>query len=119
MDKICINGIKTYGHHGALPEEKRLGQPFLVSLELELDVHPAAAGDDLNLTVNYADAIQRVETALKGPPAHLIETLAERIADAILLDFPRVQRVTVEVAKPYAPVATDFKGIAVIITRGR
>lgn len=119
MDKIRINGIKAYGHHGALPEEKRLGQPFKVSLELALDTRLAATGDDLTLTVNYAAVIERVEATLKGPPVHLIETLAERIAAAVLRDFPLVQSVTVELQKPFAPVAADFDGISVLITRHR
>ncbi|MDR2845399.1 MAG: dihydroneopterin aldolase [Puniceicoccales bacterium] len=119
MDKIRINGIKAYGHHGALPEETRLGQPFKVSLELAFDTRPAAAADDLALTVDYAAAIRRVEDTLKGPPVRLIETLAGRIADAILRDFPLVQEVTVEVQKPFAPVAADFDGLAIVITRSR
>jgi dihydroneopterin aldolase len=119
MDKIRITGIKAYGHHGILPEEARLGQPFKVSLDLDLDTRPAAAGDDLALTVNYAAVIQHVEATLKGPPQRLIETLAERIAEKILLEFPLVQSVTVELQKPFAPVAASFEGISVVITRGR
>ncbi|MDR1497959.1 MAG: dihydroneopterin aldolase [Puniceicoccales bacterium] len=119
MDKIRIVGIKAYGHHGILPEETRLGQPFKVTLELALDTRPAAISDDLVLTVNYAAVIQRVEATLKGPPQHLIETLAERIAQNILLEFPIVHAVTVELQKPFAPVAANFEGISVLITRTR
>lgn len=119
MDLIRISGIRSYGHHGALPEETRLGQRFTVSIELELDTRPAAAADELTKTVNYAAIIRTVEEQLKGPPVYLIETLAQQIANRILTQFPLVQATTVEVHKPFAPVAADFDGISVRIRRAR
>lgn len=119
MDIIRISGIRSYGHHGALPEETRLGQRFTVSLELEIDTRPAAAKDDLKLTVDYAAAIRTVEEQLKGKPVYLIETLAQQIAARILGTFQAVSAVTVEVHKPFAPVAADFDGISVRIRRAR
>jgi dihydroneopterin aldolase len=119
MDKIRINGIKVFGHHGDLPEEVRLGQSFKVTLDLLLDTRPAAASDDLAKTVDYAAVIRSVEAILRGPSARLIETLAERVAERVLREFPLVQGVVVELAKPFAPLAADFEGVAVTITRMR
>lgn len=119
VDIIRISGIRSFGHHGALPEEKRLGQRFTVSVDLEVDTRPAAAGDDLKLTVNYADVIRTVEGQLTGKPVYLIETLAQQIAARILGTFPVVKAVTVEVNKPFAPVAADFEMISVKIRRER
>ena len=119
VDLIRISGIRSYGHHGALPEETRLGQRFTVSLEIELDTRPAAAGDDLRKTVDYAAVIRTVEEQLKGKPVYLIETLAQAIAARILGGYPVVQAVTVEVHNPFAPVAADFDGISVRIRRAR
>ena len=119
VDIIRIAGIKSFGHHGALPEEKRLGQRFTVSVDLEIDTRPAAAGDDLKLTVNYADVIRTVEAQLTGKPVYLIETLAQQIAARILGTFVVVKAVTVEVNKPFAPVAAEFDAISVKIRRER
>ncbi len=119
MDIIRIAGIKSFGHHGALPEEKRLGQRFTVSVDLEIDTPPAAAADDLKLTVNYADVIRTVEAQLTGQPVYLIETLAQQIAARILGTFNVVKAVTVEVNKPFAPVAAEFDSISVKIRRER
>jgi dihydroneopterin aldolase len=88
-------------------------------VELELDTRPAAAGDDLTKTVNYASVIRTVEEQLKGKPVYLIETLAQLIAARILGNYEVVQAVTVEVHKPFAPVAADFDGISVRIRRAR
>jgi dihydroneopterin aldolase len=119
VDIIRIAGIKSFGHHGALPEEKRLGQRFTVSVDLEVDTRPAAATDDLKLTVDYASVIRTVEEQLKGRPVYLIETLAQQIAARLLGTFPMVQAVTVEVTKPFAPVAAEFDAISVKIRRER
>ncbi|MDR1817461.1 MAG: dihydroneopterin aldolase [Puniceicoccales bacterium] len=120
MDIIRINGVKCFGHHGATPEEKRLGQPFRVSLELFLDTQPAARTDSLALTVDYAAVIARVEAALReDPPSNLIETIAENIAGAVLRDFPLVNAVGVTLEKPFAPVAANFDGVSVSIHRAR
>ena len=119
VDIIRIAGIKSFGHHGALPEEKRLGQRFTVSVDLEADTRPAAAADDLKLTVDYAQVIRTVEAQLTGQPVYLIETLAQQIAARILGTFPVVKAVTVEVTKPFAPVAAEFDAISVKIRRER
>lgn len=119
VDIIRIAGIKSFGHHGALPEEKRLGQRFTVSVDLEVDTRPAAAGDDLKLTVDYAQVIRTVEAQLTGAPVYLIETLAQQIAARILGTFGVVKAVTVEVTKPFAPVAAEFDAISVKIRRER
>jgi dihydroneopterin aldolase len=119
VDIIRISGIRSFGHHGALPEEKRLGQRFTVSVDLEVDTRPAASADDLKLTVDYAEVIRTVEGQLRGKPVYLIETLAQQIAARILGTFTVVQAVTVEVTKPFAPVAADFDAISVKIRRER
>jgi dihydroneopterin aldolase len=119
VDIIRIAGIKSFGHPGALPEEKRLGQRFTVSVDLEVDTRPAAAADDLKLTVDYAKVIRTVEAQLTGQPVYLIETLAQQIAARILGTFEVVKAVTVEVTKPFAPVAAEFDAISVKIRRER
>ena len=63
--------------------------------------------------------IRTVEGQLTGKPVYLIETLAQQIAARILGTFPMVKGVTVEVTKPFAPVAADFEAISVKIRRER
>ncbi len=118
-DIIKITGIRSWGHHGALPEETRLGQRFRVNLALELDARPAALADDLTKTVHYGEVVKLVETELKGRPVYLIETLAENIAARLLNTFPVLNALTIEIEKPFAPVGTDLDGIAVVIRRTR
>jgi 7,8-dihydroneopterin aldolase/epimerase/oxygenase len=117
-DRIALEGLRAFGRHGVLPDERRNGQEFVVDAVLWLDLRPAAATDDLGATVSYADVAERLIEIVSGEPVNLIETLAERLADACLHD-PRVNQVEVTVHKPHAPIAARFEDVAVTIRRTR
>jgi len=117
MKKIFIEKIKAYGFHGCLEEEKKSGQYFFVSLELELKSGFFNGDDDISGTVNYADACSLAETIVKQSRFDLIESLAEVIARALLSEFPGLSGVAVTVEKPGAPVEADFKTIGVTVSR--
>lgn len=119
MAIISLTGLRARGFHGVLPAERAAGQVFLVDLDLEVDITQAAATDDVEATVNYAEVAAVVEALVTGEPVNLIETLATRIADAVLGAFPRVTELTVTVNKPQAPIPADFENVAVTLTRTR
>lgn len=111
-------GMKFYGRHGVLPQERELGQRFEVDVEIELDLASAGRDDDLGQTISYAEVYLVVEKVLTGPPYKLIEAVAERVARDILGSFP-AHRVLVRLKKPGAPVPGSFDFMAVEIVRGR
>jgi 7,8-dihydroneopterin aldolase/epimerase/oxygenase len=51
-DRILLESMIFYGNHGTLPAERELGQPFVVDVELHLDLQPAGLSDDLAQTVD-------------------------------------------------------------------
>ncbi|MDZ7578684.1 MAG: dihydroneopterin aldolase [Candidatus Nanopelagicales bacterium] len=118
MDRITISGIRAWGHHGVLPDERREGQSFVVDIELGLDTRAAAAADDLSETVDYGSVAGSVVAVIQGEPVHLIETLASRVADACL-GYPLASEVKVTVHKPQAPLGVEFTDVSVTIARGR
>ena len=88
MDKIHINGIKIYSYHGAIKEERVLGQYFIIDLVLHLDLSMAARTDDLSQTVHYGEVYELVETIVKGKKTvSLIEHLAGKINAQLLTDM--------------------------------
>ena len=44
-DRIILKGMQFYGFHGVNPEERTLGQTYVVDLEVELDLRPAGRSD--------------------------------------------------------------------------
>lgn len=118
MDRVALSGLKARGYHGVFPEERKEGQTFVVDLVLGLDTRPAAADDDLAKTVHYGVVAEEAVAVVEGEPVNLIETLAERIAQACL-KHEGVQEVEVRVHKPNAPITVPFDDVTVTITRSR
>ena len=87
-DCIVLEGMRFYGRHGTLPAERELGQEF-------------GAADDLHETVAYSRVYRQVRAMVEGPPVGLTETVAERIAAAVLAEHGRVEAVRVRVTKPH------------------
>lgn len=119
-DRILLEGMVFHGYHGTLRAERDLGQQFVVDLELYLELGEAGRHDDLARTVDYGEAHRRAREVVEGEPVDLTETVAERVAQALLTDHPRVEAVRVKVAKPQVRLeGTVLDGSAVEILRRR
>jgi dihydroneopterin aldolase len=116
-DRITLRGLRVFGYHGVLDAERRDGQEFVVDAVLWLDTAPAAATDDLELTANYAALADRLAAVVAGPPVRLIETLAQRLAEAAAAAEPKTREVEITVHKPHAPVGHRFDDVSVTIRR--
>jgi len=117
-DRIAVRGISAHAHHGVYDWERERGQTFRVDAVLELDTAPAAAGDDLDRTVNYAALAQQLHAVLTGEPVDLLETVAQQLADTCLAN-PLVDAVEITVHKPEADLGVPFDDVAVSIRRQR
>ena len=115
-DRITVRGITAHAHHGVYDWEREKGQTFSVDVVLELDTRAAAAGDDLERTVNYAELAQGLHGILTGEPVDLLETLAQRMADSCLAN-PLVDAVEITVHKPDAELGVPFDDVTVAIRR--
>lgn len=114
-DRIVLSGLRFYGHHGVFPEETRLGQTFLVDVEMYLDLAPAGQTDDLTRSVDYGQVYQTVREIVEGPPFQLIEALAEAIAARVI--SPPVREAVIRVHKPQAPIPGTFADVFVEVRR--
>jgi 7,8-dihydroneopterin aldolase/epimerase/oxygenase len=103
-DRIRLNEMAFFGYHGALPEERSLGQRFIVDIEVEADLKKAGESDALEDTINYSELYTVAEDIVMGPPFNLIEAVAERIATRILSEQAAVEAVLVRIRKPGVPI---------------
>ena len=109
-----------HGRHGTLPAERELGQPFVVDVDLYLDLSPAGLSDDLAKTVDYGEVHRLAKQVVEGEPANLTETVAQRVASAVMEEHPLVDAVRVRVKKPHVRLdGTVLGGSAVEILRRR
>ncbi len=118
MDCIEIRELEVYCHHGVLKEENVLGQKFLVSIILYTDTKMAGVSDDLEQSVDYAKVSYFVKERMEEKNFKLIEAAAEYVAEKVLLSFPLIQRIQVEIKKPWAPILLPLETVSVTIERG-
>lgn len=119
MDYIHLNEMEFYSYHGVLPEETKLGQRFRLTVSLATDLSTAGKTDDLNETVNYAEAYTICQEILEGSPMRLIEAVAEKVAESLMEQFTgKVFGVRVLLIKPDPPIPGHYTSVSVEITRG-
>lgn len=117
MDKVIIENLKVYAHHGVYKEENENGQNFFVNVVLYSNTRKAGMEDKLELSTNYGEVCHFIYKYVRGNLFKLIETLAEHLAEAILLEFPLVEEIKLEIRKPEAPIGLEFESVSVEIVR--
>lgn len=117
-DKIVIENLQVYAHHGVYREENEKGQNFFVNAVLETDTRRAGVLDALEQTTSYGEVCHFLNQFLTEHTYKLLEAAAERTAEAVLLAFPLVRKITLEIRKPEAPISLPFESVSVKIQRG-
>ncbi len=87
FDEIRIEGLETFGHHGVSEPTKEHGQHFIVNAVLYTDFHDFEDMDELNRTVAYSKLCQFISEWMNSKSCKLIETVADRLAQDILLRY--------------------------------
>ena len=118
-DQIFVSGLVIHAHHGVMEHESKVGQRFVLDLELSIDLKDAARSDKLIDTVSYSTIVETASRAFTGQSYRLVETAAGAVADALLGGFGRVDSVRVTVRKPHAPIAAIFADVGVTLVRCR
>ncbi|MCD7917522.1 MAG: 2-amino-4-hydroxy-6-hydroxymethyldihydropteridine diphosphokinase [Clostridiales bacterium] len=117
MDEIRIRGLRVFAHHGVYEEETRLGQTFVVNATLFLSTRQSGLADKLEDTVNYGEVCQFLTDFLQENTWKLLEAAAEHTCRALLLRYPLLRGVELELEKPSAPIPLPFDGVSVRISR--
>ena len=106
-DQIILTGMEFYGYHGVNPEEKQIGQKYLVDLTISVDLRKPGESDQIDDTISYTDLYKTTKHVMEGDSHDLIESLAQCIAKNILITFP-VDSVSVSVVKPHPPIKNSL-----------
>ncbi|MDC3414845.1 dihydroneopterin aldolase [Aquibacillus sp. 3ASR75-11] len=119
MDKIYLNRMEFYGYHGVFPEEKRLGQRYMVDVALELDLKVPGETDKMEDSIDYGRVYEMTKNIVEGDAKNLIETVAENIANQFFAKFDKLSGCTVKVIKPNPPIPGHYQSVGVEIHRTR
>jgi dihydroneopterin aldolase len=118
-DRIEISDLRVLGVHGVLPEERERAQPFALDIVAWVDMAAAQRSDDLSDTVDYGALAQTAADVVTGRSYQLLEALAGRLAEALLLVDGRLRAVEVTVRKLRPPLALPVASTGVRVRRAR
>ena len=97
---IEINGLRLFARHGVYDEERIY------------PIEQACQTDDVNDTLNYAEAIEIIKREMEIP-SRLLEHAAARIRIALINRFPSILSGYIRLTKLNPPLPVDIDGTAV------
>lgn len=118
MDKITIKQLEVFANHGVFPEENVLGQKFVISAILYTGTRKAGITDELSFSVHYGEVSHFIQKYLTQHTWKLLESAAEHLVQALLLEFPLIEKIDLEIQKPWAPIGLPLNTVSVAISRG-
>ena len=116
MDIIYLSDLRIDTVIGVWEWDRRVRQTVSLDIEMATDIRQAAASDALEDTLDYKAVAKRVIAFVEESRFQLVETLAERVAQLILDEFP-VPWVRLRLNKPGA--IRGARDVGVLIERGR
>lgn len=117
-DEIRIEDLECYAYHGVYDRERQEGQLFYVNAVLYTDTAKAGRSDNLDFSTDYGAVCQFINDWMKKNTRSLLEAVAEELSRDILLEFPLVNEMDLEIRKPQAPIPLPFGCVSVKIHRG-
>jgi dihydroneopterin aldolase len=118
-DRIEIRDLRVLGTHGVLGEEKTRAQPFSLDIVAWVDMVAAQKSDELGDTVDYGALAEIAADVVTGRSFRLLEALAGRLAEVLLITDSRLEAVEVTVRKLRPPLALDVASTGVRVFRAR
>jgi len=112
--KIYIRSLRMHAFHGVLPQERVVGNDYVVDVSAEYDISRAVATDNVADTLNYADMCKAINDEM-AVPSQLIEHVAGRVAERLFRLFPAITSLRLSITKVNPPMGADCGGAGVEI----
>jgi FolB domain-containing protein len=101
MDRILIKDLMARCILGVSDEERREKQDVVINITLTADLRKPGKSDRFEDAVDYRSLKKKVLAAVEASSYHLVEALAEQIAQ-VCLEPPAVKQAQVTLEKPSA-----------------
>lgn len=115
MGFIRVKDIVCYSHHGCLAEEAKIGQQYLVDVEIATDFSQAAKTDDLTQTIDYC-AINKIVVEEMAIRSKLIEHVGQRILARFKKELIGMYSAEIEIKKINPPINGNVSSVSVVMT---
>lgn len=111
---VCLKSLRFKAYHGVLPQERVVGNDYVLDLRIGYPLEQAIQSDGVEDTLNYAEVFSLVREEMKKPSA-LLEHVAGRIADVLQQTFPKITSIDLKLTKVNPPMGADCDGAGVEI----
>ncbi len=114
MNKVSVIGIKCYSYHGCLEEEAKIGNEYIIDVELITDFKQSAMEDDLSKTIDYV-IVNRIVEEEMAIRSKLIETVGYRILDRLKKESFELQSAKIEIKKINPPINGNVDYVSITV----
>jgi len=118
IGEIKLTEMKFFAFHGVMPQEKQVGNYFVVNLNFSAPLGQAMRTDDLKHTIDYAAVYRIVENEM-NIPSHLLEHVAGRILYSLKNHFPQIIHIELSLSKLHPPLGGEVHSATVKLTDSR
>lgn len=112
MDIVFINQLEVRTVIGVFDWEREIKQKLVFDIELGTDIAKAARSDELVDTLDYKAISHAVFDMVEKSEYQLVETVAEKVAQMILKEFP-VNWLSLTLNKPGAVSVAQSVGVKI------
>ena len=109
---VSLDGLRFHAFHGVLPQERTVGNDYVVDVRAGYDVSKACLSDDVSDTLNYARMFDIVKAEM-AEPSQLLERVAWRIGERLMAEFPAIMSLNIRLAKQNPPMGACGDGATV------
>ena len=117
MDAIIIEGLKVETDVGCFARERQIQQPLMLDLIIATNLSQAAASDELQNTLNYAEICSISAQVIQQAAPKLIEHAAQLVVDALFTTFAAIESITITIRKP--AIIPEANSVGILIERHR
>ena len=112
MPQIYIKDMRLHAFHGVLPQERVVGNDYVINVVVDYPFEAACLSDDVADTLNYAELAEVIKQEM-AVQSNLLEHVAHRICTAIIRQFPKTRKVSIDLRKVTPPMSVDCSGAGV------
>ena len=109
---VSLDGLRFHAFHGVLPQERTVGNDYVLSVCAGYDVSKACLSDDVSDTLNYARMYDIVKAEM-AEPSQLLERVAWRIGERLMAEFPSIISLNIRLTKQNPPMGACGDGATV------
>lgn len=118
MDYIGIKNLEVFSRYNAFEDENRIAKKYIIDAKLYFDTKEAGTYDDINKTVSYRKICEFMDAFMRGHAFKLMETAVERLTTDILIEFPMIESIWLELRKPWPPLGLPIEEVSICVERG-